>query len=43
MYTFAVGAGINYPLGDGDFRFDYAYRHSEYFDANNIFTIFLGF
>ena len=43
LYTWVVGAGIHYPLGGLDFTFDYAYRYSQYFDANNIFTIILGF
>lgn len=43
LHTFAVGAGINYPLGDVDLIFDYSYRSEQYFDANNIFTLALGF
>jgi hypothetical protein len=43
LYDFALGAGIQYPLGDVNFRFDYAYRNSQYFDGENIFTVSLGF
>ena len=43
LYTFTLGAGIHYKISDMDFTFDYAYRDSQYFDGNNIFTIQLGF
>jgi hypothetical protein len=43
LNRFALGVGINYALGDVDFRFDYAYRDNQYFDANNVFTLTLGF
>lgn len=43
LYDFAVGAGIKYELGDVLFVFDYAYRNSQYFDGNNVFTIELYF
>jgi len=43
VYDFALGAGIKYPLGDVNFMFDYAYRNTQYFDGENIFTVTLGF
>jgi hypothetical protein len=43
LYTFTLGAGIHYPVGGVDLTFDYAYRDSQYFDANNIFTLNIGF
>jgi len=43
LYDFALGAGIKYPLGDVSFMFDYAYRNSQYFDGENVFTVSLGF
>jgi hypothetical protein len=43
VYDFALGAGIKYPLGGVNFIFDYAYRNTQYFDGENIFTITLGF
>ena len=43
LYTFTLGAGIHYPVGGIDLTFDYSYRDSQYFDANNIFTLSLGF
>lgn len=43
LYTFMLGAGIHYPVGGVDLTFDYAFRDSQYFDANNIFTLNIGF
>ena len=43
VYDFALGAGIKYPLGDVNFMFDYAYRNTQYFDGENVFTVTLGF
>jgi hypothetical protein len=43
IFGASFGAGIKYPIGDFDFYFDYAYRQlTDYFDANNIFTIKFG-
>jgi hypothetical protein len=41
-YKWALGAGVNVPLGNVKFGFDYAYRDSEYFDGNNMFSFILG-
>ncbi|NOQ97781.1 MAG: PorV/PorQ family protein [Calditrichae bacterium] len=43
VFGASFGAGIKYPIGNFDFYFDYAYRQlTDYFDANNIFTIKFG-
>jgi len=41
-YKWTLGAGVNVPLGNVKFGFDYAYRDSEYFDGNNMFSFTLG-
>jgi len=43
VYDFALGAGIKYPVGDLNFMLDYAYRNTQYFDGENVFTVTLGF
>lgn len=43
LYDYTFGAGINYDLGGVTMALDYAYRHVQYFDANNVFTLMLGF
>ncbi|NIR65904.1 MAG: hypothetical protein GWN61_16900 [candidate division Zixibacteria bacterium] len=44
LFGAALGAGIRYPVGSFEFMFDYAWRDlTDYFDANNIFTIKLAF
>ncbi len=43
LYTFALGAGIQYNLGGVDLAIDYAFRNSQYFDANNLFGLTIGF
>ncbi|MGD9897983.1 MAG: PorV/PorQ family protein [Calditrichaceae bacterium] len=42
-FDFSFGAGINYKLGNTMLSLDYAFRNSEYFDANNMFTLKVGF
>jgi hypothetical protein len=43
IFGASFGAGIKYPIGNFDFYFDYAYRQlTDYFDANNIFTVKFG-
>lgn len=43
IFGASFGAGIKYPIGKFDFYFDYAFRQlTDYFDANNIFTIKFG-
>lgn len=40
IFGLSAGLGIKYSLGNMDFYFDYAYRQlTDYFDANNIFTV----
>ena len=43
LYTFALGAGIKYDLGGTILEVDYAFRDSQYFDANNVFSLTVGF
>jgi hypothetical protein len=44
LFGFSFGAGLNYSLGQFDFKFDYAFRQlTEFFDSNNVFTIKLMF
>jgi len=43
IFGASFGAGIKYPIGNFDFYFDYAYRQlTDYFDANNVFTVKIG-
>jgi hypothetical protein len=43
IYSYTLGAGVNLTLPGANVRVDYAYRAMKYFDANNVFTIALGF
>ena len=43
LYTFTMGAGFKYDVGGTVIMVDYAFRDSKYFDANNIFSLTLGF
>ncbi len=43
LYTFTAGAGIYYKFGGTNLMFDYAFRNSQYFDGNNLFSLTLGF
>lgn len=43
MYTFTLGGGIKYDVGGVMLGLDYAFRDSRWFDANNMFTIKVGF
>ncbi len=43
LYTFSLGAGLHYKLGDTDFQVDYAYRDVQYFDGESVFTLSVGF
>jgi len=43
LYSFTAGAGFNYSLGGIDFTIDYAYRDSQYFNGNNLFSLKIGF
>ncbi len=43
LNTFALGAGISYNVGGLDLTLDYAFRNQQYFDANNVFSLTIGF
>jgi hypothetical protein len=42
VYSFTVGGGVQYIVGGVDFKLDYAYQDTKYFDGNNVFTLSLG-
>lgn len=42
-YGFTLGAGVNLNVNSVDVRVDYAFRQNEFFDANNVFSLVLGF
>jgi len=43
LYDYTFGAGINYDVGGVTMTFDYAYRHTQFLTANNVFSVKLGF
>ncbi|MBI9072398.1 MAG: PorV/PorQ family protein [Melioribacteraceae bacterium] len=43
LYGFTGGFGISYLVGAVTIRADYAFREVEYFDANHVFALSLGF
>ncbi len=43
LYRFTLGFGLHYAFGNSDLTFDYAYRDSQYFDGNNVFSLQLAF
>lgn len=43
LYSFTAGLGLHTTLGTTDLSFDYAYRDSQYFDGNNLFSLTIGF
>lgn len=43
IYDYTLGAGIHYAVGGVDLTFDYAYRHVDYFDGENVFSLKIGF
>ncbi len=43
LYNWTLGAGLHYAFGKTDVTFDYAFRDSEYFDGNNMFSIRIAF
>jgi len=43
IFGATFGAGINQNFDGLDFTFDYAYRDVQFFDANHVFSIKLGF
>ncbi|RMG67419.1 MAG: hypothetical protein D6715_04840 [Calditrichaeota bacterium] len=42
-YRFTLGVGLHFKLGRSDFNLDYAFRDSQYFDGNNLFSVRIGF
>ncbi|MCK5452869.1 MAG: PorV/PorQ family protein [Calditrichia bacterium] len=43
LYTFSAGLGIHTKVGGTDLTFDYAFRDSQYFNGNNLFSLMIGF
>ncbi len=43
IYGMSAGAGIHYDFSNIGITVDYAYRAVDFFDANNVFTVKLGF
>jgi hypothetical protein len=43
LYRFTAGLGLHYNVGGTDLTFDYAFRDSQYFDGNNLFSLTIGF
>ncbi len=43
LYTFSAGLGIHTKVSSTNLTFDYAYRDSQYFDGNNLFSLTIGF
>jgi len=43
IYGLTAGAGLNYDLGGISVKVDYAFRDVDFFDANHVFGITLGF
>ncbi len=43
IYGMTMGAGIHYDFSSIGITVDYAYRDVDFFDANNVFTVKLGF
>ncbi len=43
IYGFSAGVGIDYEVEGFGFKVDYAFREVEFFDANHIFAVTLGF
>lgn len=43
LYRFTLGVGLHYKYGNTDIQLDYAFRDSQYFDGNNLFSLSLGF
>jgi hypothetical protein len=43
LNRFTLGIGLHYQFSQVDLGFDYTYRDSQYFDANNMFAFTFGF
>lgn len=42
LYDFTAGFGINYDLGGVNFKVDYAFRNTQYFDNGHVFSVGVG-
>jgi hypothetical protein len=42
IFGLSLGAGVHYMVGSVDIAFDYAYRATEYFNNNHVFSVTLG-
>ncbi|UCF65629.1 MAG: PorV/PorQ family protein [bacterium] len=43
IFGYSLGAGFHFPIGGFEFTLDYAFRDvTDYFDANNVFSITFG-
>lgn len=43
IFGYTLGAGLTQNFDGMDFTFDYAYRDVDFFDANHVFSVKLGF
>lgn len=43
IYGVTLGVGVRIPIEGSSIMVDYAYRHAQYFDANQWFTVKVGF
>lgn len=43
IFGLTAGAGISYNMGGVDLKVDYAFRDVDYFDANHVFALTVGF
>ena len=43
LYSFTAGLGLKATVSNTNLIFDYAYRNSQYFDGNNLFSLTIGF
>ncbi len=43
LYDWSLGFGLHYAFGNTDLEFDYAYRNSQYFDGESLFSLAIGF
>ena len=43
LFGFTAGIGINYQIENFGFKIDYAFRDVEFFDANHVIALTLGF
>ena len=43
LFDYTFGFGLHFDLSGTIVAFDYAYRHTQFFDANSVVTVSLGF